>query len=127
MADEQKRTQKQVAQKYSGHLDYYRQPHPFRRARRVIFVSIVILSLVLSFGFNSIVPDKTAVRFFSTGPLSQNHANLSENCRACHWGTTPDLKHLVQLGNVLDQTSRDSDPAIEKIRTALRKAREQGA
>jgi predicted CXXCH cytochrome family protein len=126
MADEQKRTQKQVAQKYKDNLDYYRKPHPFRRARLILFVCTVILTLMLSFGFNTIVTDRKAEAFFNTGPLSKNHSNLSENCQACHWGATPDFAHLVQLGNVVSQTPRDTNPAIEKIRVALLKAKGQG-
>ncbi len=126
MADEQKRTQKQVAQKYKDNLDYYRKPHPFRRARLILFVCTVILTLMMAFGFNTIVTDRKAETFFNTGPLSKNHANLSENCQACHWGATPDFAHLVQLGNVVSKAPRESNPAIEKIRTALLKAKEKG-
>jgi len=126
MADEPKRTQKQVAQKYKDNLDYYRRPHPFRRSKLILFCCAVIISLALAFGFNSIVGDKSAETFFNTGPLSKNHANLAEGCQSCHWGATPDFAHLVQIGSVIGNAQRQANPALEKIRVALLKSKEQG-
>ena len=126
MPEEQKRTQKQVAQKYKDNLDYYKHSHPFRRSRLILFLCAVVISIALSFGFNSIVGDKSAETFFNTGPLSKNHANLGESCQACHWGATPDFAHLVQIGNAISKTPRESNPAIEKIRIALLAAKSQG-
>ena len=123
MADEPKRTQKQVAQKYKDHLDYYRHSHPFRRARLILFSCAVFISLALAFGFNSIVSDKHAETFFNTGPLTKNHANLADGCQSCHWGATPDFAHLLQIGSVIGSAQRQTNPALEKFRVALLKSK----
>src|SRR5436190_17279210 len=124
MADEKKHTQKQIAQKYKDDLDYYKHSHPWRRLRLIVFLIAVVASLALSFGFNNIVGTKKAETFFNTGTLSRNHAHLAEGCQACHWGATPDLAHLVNLGDVVGNKSGPANPAIEKLRVALSKARE---
>ena len=126
MAEEPKRTQKQIAQKYKDNLDYYRRSHPFRTLKLILFLLAVVLSIAFSFGFNRFVGEKKAEKFFNTGPLSANHADLQQGCQACHWGDTPDLAHLIQLGDVVKGTPRASNPAIEKIRVALVKARGAG-
>lgn len=126
MAEEPKKTQKQIAAKYKDHLDYYRHSHPFRTLKLTLFLLAVALSFGLSFGFNRFVGEKKAERFFNTGPLSANHAGLREACQACHWGDTPDFAHLVQLGDVAQGTPRASNPAIEKIRLALVQAKSAG-
>ncbi|MEO8350454.1 MAG: hypothetical protein ABI680_01910 [Chthoniobacteraceae bacterium] len=126
MADDAKKTQKQVAQKYKDHLDYYRRPHSFRRAKLIVFLAAVVISLGLAFGFNTFVGEKKAEVFFNTGPVSRNHANLAQGCQACHWGATPDFAHLIQLNEVIKDMPRETNQAITKIRTALLQAKGAG-
>ena len=50
MAD-QPRTQKQIAQKYKDHLDYYRHGHLLRWLKLLCFVLAILGSIGAVFGF----------------------------------------------------------------------------
>ena len=76
-----RRTQKQVAERLKGNLDYYNRPHPWRTLRG-------ICSALALFGGAAAVAGyyyfKAPEEFMNPGPLSQRHAQLANNCEACH-------------------------------------------
>ena len=77
---EQKPTQKKISQRYDGAADYPRHPHYFRRLRGWFFVAAAAASILGALTFH--YWGKEAA--FSPGPISQNHARLAGDCRACH-------------------------------------------
>ena len=90
---EPERTQKQVAEKYKGNLDYYHRGHFFRRLRWIAFVIVAVGSVAFALSFGKW--GKPA--FFSTGPISQNHAQLVHDCNVCHEKSQPDLTRGLGL------------------------------
>ncbi|HEY3789201.1 MAG TPA: hypothetical protein VGL71_10115, partial [Urbifossiella sp.] len=88
------RNQKQIAAKYQGSLDYVRKRGRFRKVRIVCFVVAVVVSLAAAFGYRYYGPKK--LNFFSTGPLSANHAQFADHCEVCHEGAQPDLVVAVE-------------------------------
>lgn len=75
-----RRTQKQISNEYQGNLGYYSKSHLWRLARFLIsfFAIAVGIALVISYR------KRGDERFFSSGPLSRNHAALADNCASCH-------------------------------------------
>jgi hypothetical protein len=74
------RTQKQVAAKYRGNLNYFRKPHFFRTLRFLtsvlaIFFGVAGVVWLYKYGSDS---------FYNPGPISQNHASFKNDCAACH-------------------------------------------
>ena len=78
--DDTSPTQKQRAAQYSGNLGYFRKPHYLRRIRLWCFLAALVVSLgaVVSYRFWK------RDTIFSKGALSQGHARLTQDCRACH-------------------------------------------
>jgi hypothetical protein len=74
------RTQKQIAERYKGNLGYYRKLHPWRRTRLIVTLLSILGGLIAIFLFQKRGPEK----FFNAGKLSAEHANLIDNCKACH-------------------------------------------
>ena len=73
-------TQKQIAQRFKGNLDYFRKAHYWRRLR---FLTILIVSLVgtaamawFYFGGRETM--------YNPGPISQHHAAFAQDCAQCH-------------------------------------------
>ncbi len=87
------RTQKQVAEKYKGNLDYYRHGHAFRRLRWITFAVVAVGSVAIALTFGSWGQPS----FFSTGPISQNHAQFAHDCKVCHEKAQPDLARGLGL------------------------------
>src|SRR5690554_3772614 len=79
MADA-KSTQKQIAEKYKDNLDYYRRGHIWRHLRLLAFGIAVLGSVAMVFGFRHWGKEE----FFSTGPISTNHARFANQCEVCH-------------------------------------------
>ena len=75
-----KPTQKSISQSYDGAVDYPRRPHYFRRLRGWLFAAAVVVSLAGAFGFGL----WGRSRSYSPGPISQNHARFTNDCRVCH-------------------------------------------
>ncbi|HWN95172.1 MAG TPA: cytochrome c3 family protein [Methylomirabilota bacterium] len=101
-------TQKQIAQRFKGNLDYFRKAHYWRRLR---FLSILIVSL---FGAAAM-----AVFFFSgpetmynPGAISQHHSQFANDCKQCH---EPIKKSLA--GATLKLTNEGIDQRCEKCHT----------
>jgi hypothetical protein len=84
-------TQKQIAEKYKGNLDYFHKGHYYRRLRGILFVVAVIASVSAVATWSRW--GKT--QFFSTGPISSNHAQFAHDCQACHVGAEPDLLKVL--------------------------------
>jgi hypothetical protein len=73
-------TQKQIAQRLKGNLDYFRKPHYWRRLR---FLAILLTSLV---GVGAMVYFYFAggETLYNPGPISQHHAQFAHDCAQCH-------------------------------------------
>src|SRR4051812_18340646 len=76
------RTQKEFAQSYRGNLAYLKKFHFFRTLRGVCFLLAVVGSLTLAFGYRSFFGEHK--EYFSTGPISANHAKFANRCDVCH-------------------------------------------
>ncbi len=79
-----KRTQKQVAERLKGNLDYYDRPHYFRSLR--FFVSAFALLLGVA-GVPAYYYFQGSEQFMNPGPISQRHAHIANDCAACHTQT----------------------------------------
>src|SRR5882724_9391572 len=98
-------TQKQIAQRFKGNLDYFRKSHYWRRIR---FLTILIVSLVGSaamawFFFGG------SEGMYNPGPISQHHAQFAADCAKCH---EPQKKSLA--GAALKFTNEGIDQRCEK-------------
>jgi predicted CXXCH cytochrome family protein len=73
-------TQKQIAQRFKGNLDYFRKAHYWRRLR---FLTILIVCLV---GTAVMAWFYFAGRetMYNPGPISQHHAAFAKDCTQCH-------------------------------------------
>ena len=74
------RTQKQIAEKYKGNLDYFKKRHVFRRIRSLL----CLLALVGGIAGVVLFKQFGADSFYNAGPLSENHAHLKNDCKSCH-------------------------------------------
>lgn len=87
------RTQKEIAQSYRGNLAYLGKYHFFRTLRWVAFLICVVGSIALALGYRQFGKKE----FFSTGPLSANHAISANRCEQCHDAADPDLAKALRL------------------------------
>ena len=73
-------TQKQIAQRFKGNLDYFKKPHYWRRLR---FLTILIVTLggVAAMAVYYFLGPET---FYNAGPISQPHAHFANDCQKCH-------------------------------------------
>src|SRR5882672_8913005 len=73
-------TQKQIAQRFKGNLDYFRKAHYWRRLR---FWTILIVSLVgaAAMGFFFL---KGSEGIYNPGAISQHHSKFANDCAQCH-------------------------------------------
>src|SRR5687768_9413966 len=71
-------------------LDYFKRPHPWRRAMTLA----TVLAPVIAAAWLGICMYFTAQEPFSAGPVSTRHAMFGKACMQCHvpWGGTPDSK-----------------------------------
>ncbi|HTD66854.1 MAG TPA: cytochrome c3 family protein [Candidatus Limnocylindria bacterium] len=73
-------TQKQIAQRFKGNLDYFRKPHYWRKLR---FLTILIVCLagsaVMAWFFF-----RGSAQMYNPGPISQHHARFASDCSQCH-------------------------------------------
>ena len=87
--DDSSPTQKQRAGQYAANLGYFGRPHYLRRLRLWFFLAAVILSIGAVITYRYWGKDD----LFIKGALSQGHARLAQDCRACHTdGQTDALK-----------------------------------
>src|SRR5690348_7077502 len=73
-----KRTQKQIAERFKGQLDYFKRPNYLRTMRFWTTISVVLLGAAWIFFYHTYGSEQ----FYNKGPLSRPHAGL--DCRECH-------------------------------------------
>ena len=73
-----KLTTKTLAQRID--LDYFKHPHPFRRLRSVLSISIPLIAF-LWLGWYALAHNN---RVYSAGKMSSAHAVLTAKCSSCH-------------------------------------------
>lgn len=112
--DDPQRTQKQVAEKYRGNLEYYRRGHFFRRTRAIVFALVAVASVAVALTYGR----WGRPEFFSTGPISQNHAQFARDCNVCHQDSQPDMVR----GAGLDELARDPVGKLAQLRDWIVKA-----
>lgn len=77
---EPRRTQKQIAERYKGNLDYYRRLHPWRLARIIISAVTIIGGIVAIWFYEKRGPQD----FYNVGTISSPHAHFGSDCKQCH-------------------------------------------
>jgi hypothetical protein len=80
-----RKSQKQIAQKYSGNLRYFKNVHGFRLAR--ILVALVCALIAAGIGAIYLFGMKASPRFeglSTSGGISQSHAQFARDCKKCH-------------------------------------------
>src|ERR1700704_567263 len=77
------RMQKQIAERYKGNLGYYRQLHPWRRARLVVSLLSIFGGLLAIFLF----PRCGREIFFNAGKIATAHSKFANDCAKCHEGS----------------------------------------
>ncbi len=80
-----RKTQKQIAQRYAGNLKYYRVLHSLRRTKILLtgfclLLAVAVMSIFLIYGRTT--PRMEWIN--SPGPVSQPHAQIAQDCKACH-------------------------------------------
>jgi predicted CXXCH cytochrome family protein len=86
------RTQKQIAEKYKGNLDYFRKPHFLRRLRAMV----VLLALLSAAAAVVWFLEHGTAAVFSPGPISKNHASFGDDCARCHISLERRMETLSQ-------------------------------
>lgn len=118
-------TQKQIAEKYKGNLNYFHKPHYYRTLRWVAFLVVAIASVIAVFTW----PHWGGEELFSTGPISANHAKFAHDCRACHVGADPNFLKgfpLEKARNFSLQNLADAAgalPSLESLKISAEKMR----
>ena len=72
--------QKRISQLYDGAAGYPARPHYFRRLRGWLFAFAAVASIVGALAFAK----WGGSRIYNPGPISQNHARFTKDCRVCH-------------------------------------------
>ena len=78
--DEERGSQKEIAQRYLDRVDYSHTKSRTRQWRFWLSCFVAIGGLVAIF----LAQKKTPPAFFNTGPLSRSHRALENDCAACH-------------------------------------------
>ncbi len=79
--DLNKRTQKQVASRLKGNLDYYSRPSLMRTLRGWLYLFSIIAGLAAVPAYYKLKGPETA---FNPGPISRAHAPFASDCASCH-------------------------------------------
>ncbi|MDX6765180.1 MAG: hypothetical protein SFU85_00150 [Candidatus Methylacidiphilales bacterium] len=82
---------KQIAKRYAGNLSYFKENHYFRTLRKHLFLYSTLAALLLVLAATIITTWESSVsgkyllsRIYNPGPVSQAHADLANDCAACH-------------------------------------------
>src|SRR2546423_1086034 len=75
-----RKTQKEIAEKYEGSLDYYSKIHGGKLARFLVCLLGLAVALAAIITFQK----RGNETFFNPGPLSRAHAGLVNDCAKCH-------------------------------------------
>ena len=73
-------TQKQIAQRFKGNLDYFKKPHYWRRLRFLTILIVTLGGLAAMAAYYFLGPES----FYNAGPISQPHAHFAHDCQKCH-------------------------------------------
>lgn len=95
-----KRTQKQIAERLKGNLDYYRRLHPLRGWRAAASALAIVGGLAAVPAYYYLRGPET---FLSPGPISRAHAGFAQDCAACHNQTRRIAADTHQAGVILKQ------------------------
>ena len=81
-------TQKQIAQRFKGNLDYFRKAHYWRRLRffAVLLISLVGGAAMAIVFFASLNPKSGFDSIYNPGAISQHHSQFASDCARCHEG-----------------------------------------
>jgi predicted CXXCH cytochrome family protein len=83
MANPGRKSQKQIAEKYKGNLDYYNRPGFLLLWRgRLLWIGLLV-GLV----FWGLYHFSKQESFYNPGPISQSHAKFANDCEKCHQPT----------------------------------------
>src|SRR5262245_36983336 len=66
-------------------LDYFKRPHPFRRARRRLSIALPVLAALVVAAY-AIGRDH---RIYNSGPVSTAHTMFGARCEHCHVAAAP--------------------------------------
>ena len=85
----QKRSSKQIAQRYLGNLSYYKDNHYFRALKKrigwICVIATLAIALLAFFIERANLPGKQLVEdFYNPGPISDHHAYFEKDCDKCH-------------------------------------------
>jgi predicted CXXCH cytochrome family protein len=81
MANPGRKSQKQIAEKYKGNLDYYNRPSFLRSWRGRLFWIGLLVGVLGWVGFEKF---SKRVDYYNPGPVSQSHAGFAGDCAKCH-------------------------------------------
>lgn len=73
-------TQKQIAQRFKGNLDYFRKPHYWRSLRCWTILLLFLAGTAVMAVFYFAGPES----MYNPGPVSQHHAAFASDCAQCH-------------------------------------------
>ena len=82
--DEPRRSQKQLAERLKGNLDYYNKSHPWRTLRWWTSALFLLAGVA---AVPAYYYAKGPEQFMNPGPISQAHARFANDCAACHPNT----------------------------------------
>jgi nitrate/TMAO reductase-like tetraheme cytochrome c subunit len=95
-----RRTQKQVAERLKGNLDYYSKPHPWRTLRAWV-CGLTLLAGIAAVPLYYYL--KVPETFMNPGPISRAHASFANNCAACHTQTAMIEANSHAAGQIVRQ------------------------
>ena len=90
------RTQKSIAERFKGNLDYYKKAHYLRRAKFLVTLGVVVFGLAAMTAWHFFGSEK----FYSSGSITRPHAQFANQCEKCHVGanTVDQIKASFRAG-----------------------------
>lgn len=80
-----RKTQKQIAQRYAENLRYFKNLHPFRRARILLGLGCLLVAAVAVLIYlHSMQSSRHLEWLGSSGGISQAHSRFAQDCKQCH-------------------------------------------
>ena len=93
------RTQKSIAERFKGNLDYYKKAHYLRRAKFLVTLGVVVVGLAAMAVWHFFGSEK----FYSSGSITRSHAQFASDCSKCHVGASTVAKFsIAQLFYLLE-------------------------
>ncbi len=99
------RTQKSIAERFKGNLDYYKKAHYLRRAKFLVTSLVVLGGVVAMVAWNFFGSEK----FYSSGSITRSHAQFASQCEKCHVGgnTAEQIKNSFSKGRSMALSAMD--------------------